>query len=70
MGRNVRKNLDLHNLVMHNPSLNPVITYFILLVKKKKTEFCRNAKVSNSNKQQQQKTKHPGNENKKMKICL
>lgn len=35
MGRNVRKNLDLHNLVMHNPSLNPVITYFILLVKKK-----------------------------------
>jgi len=55
---------------MHNPSLNPVITYVILLVKKKRTEFCRNAKVSNSNKQQQQKTKHPGNENKKMKICL
>lgn len=35
MGRNVRKNLDLHNLVMHKPSLNSVITYFILLVKKK-----------------------------------
>ena len=54
MGRNIRKNLDLYNLIAHKPSFNSVITYFILLVKK--TKFYRNAKVSNSNKQQQQKT--------------
>ena len=52
MGRNVRKNLDLHNLVMHKPSLNSVITYFILLVKKKlnSVEMPKYLIVTNNNK--------------------
>lgn len=52
-GNNITKNLDLRNLIQHRPNFNSMIIYFILLVKK--TEFCRNAKVSNSDKQQQQK---------------
>lgn len=34
MGSNIRKNLDLYNLIAHKPSFNSVITYFTLLVKK------------------------------------